>query len=322
MDTFIRSESINLSLEKNNLSEDNLKDAPERVVLLNRSKVFFLNEFFSSKVLTKEFEKKKWPCYPEYRSMSGYIRPFDSKSFFKSGGKELRSKIDINTDKMAVSIRGYTSNRLANYCGYSSTNYLSEILTPKSSTYSSVAGVSRDKSKSLSTKIINQFNKKGNQRSVIKWFVKAFNLFNLSLKMDSRSSKFIGLQNVIPQLKYLNLSYNNAPFLILNQLVTVLDKATPKFYIKKHINKNFKKKRKNKAPKLRSYLAFLEPRSRKAMSLKWVMRGFFKIAKNHKFYKRLLFFIVNDLAGLTKKTSVQRKASLYKEVLLFLRKRQ
>ena len=164
--------------------------------------------------------------------MSGYVRPFESKSFFKSGGKELRSKTDINTHKMMVSIKGYTSNKLTNYCGYSSTNYLSEILTPKSSTYSSVAGVSRDKGKSLSTKIINQFNKKGNQRSIIKWFVKALSLFSLSLKMDNRSSKFVSLQNIIPQLKYLNLSYNNAPFLILNQLVAVLDKATPKFYIK------------------------------------------------------------------------------------------
>lgn len=307
---------------KLNLKNINLDNSVEGVKSLNRSKPLFLANFSKSKILRKEFKKKRWPCYPKRRSMSGYMRPFESKSFFKSGSSELHVKTKVNTSKFMTSIKGYTSSKLSNYCGYSSTNYLSEVIKPKVSTYSAVAGVSRDKSKSVVTKIINQFNKRGNQRSVIKWFIKASNLLNLSLKMDKKSTKFIGLQNAVPQLKYLNLSYNNAPFLFLNQLVSVLDKSTPKFYIKKHVNKSFRKKRKNKAPKLRSYLAFLKPRSRKAMSLKWVMRGFFKIAKNHKFYKKLFFFIINDLSGLTKKTSMQRKASLYKEVLLFLRKRQ
>ena len=100
--------------------------------------------------------------------MSGYMRPFESKSFFMLGGAELRAKSNVNTNKFMVSIKGYTSNKLSNYCGYSSTNYLSEVIKPKSSTYSAVAGVSRDKSKSVVTKVINQFNKKGNQRSAIK----------------------------------------------------------------------------------------------------------------------------------------------------------
>merc|ERR1712078_618705 len=126
--------------------------------------------------------------------MSGYVRPFESRSFFRSGSEELRAKADINTSKMMVSIKHYTSSKLVDYCGYSSTNYLAEVIKPKSSTYASVAGVSRDKSRSLVTKIVNQFNKRGNQRSVIKWFIKATNLFNLSLKLDRRSSKFISLQ--------------------------------------------------------------------------------------------------------------------------------
>lgn len=59
MDASLRNQPVNLSLEKSNLLEGDSKDVPEKVVILNRSKVFFLNEFFSSKVLTKEFEKKK-----------------------------------------------------------------------------------------------------------------------------------------------------------------------------------------------------------------------------------------------------------------------
>lgn len=306
-----------LSLKKKNHSE--LAEVNDLSI---RSKKLFLNNFFDSKVLKEGFKRKKWPCYPKKRTISGYVSPFESKSFFRSGSLNLRTLADLNTSKVMVSIKGYTSNKLANSCGYPSNNYLSEVLKPKSSTYSAVAGVSRDKGRSLVTKIVNQFNKKGNQRSIIKWFIKASNLFNLSLKMDKGSAKFKSLQESAPQLKYLNLSYNNAPFLFLSQVFTVLDKATPKFYIKKHISKSFRKKKKNKAPKLRSYLAFLEPRSRRAMSLKWLMQGFFKIAKNHKFYKKLFFFIINDLAGITKKTAVRKKASLYKQVLMFLKKRQ
>lgn len=154
--------------------------------------------------------------------------------------------------------------------GVFSKSHYSAILKPKSSTHSLVAGIGRDRGRSILTKLANQFNRRGNQRTVIKHINAAFCLVHAAIKMDRSIDKFISVAKSFNQLWYLNPSFNRAPFPFIAKILDFTNYATPKFCIKRHINKGHGRRKKSKkgAPKLRSYLAFLSPHGRRVMSFK------------------------------------------------------
>jgi len=133
-----------------------------------------------------------------------------------------------------------------------------------------VAGIGRDRGRSILTKLANQFNRRGNQRTVIKHINAAFCLVHAAIKMDRSIDKFISVAKSFNQLWYLNPSFNRAPFPFIAKILDFTNYATPKFCIKRHINKGHGRRKKSKkgAPKLRSYLAFLSPHGRRVMSFK------------------------------------------------------
>jgi hypothetical protein len=234
----------------------------------------------------------------------------------------LNKQPAIITERLRITkcVRKY----LGGTYGVFSNDYFSEVVKPKKSTSKAVSGVSRDKGRSILLKIANQFNRKGNQRTAIKHLSKSLILSNLYMKLDKNSAKFVRSYSNLRQLGYLNAAYNNTPYPFTEAILDVANNATPKFCIKKHINKTAgrRKKAKKGVPKLRSYLAFLEPHSRRIMSLKWIMQGLVKVPKKYKFDKRLFYFLINSISNLNNKTHKDRKSELYKEVLAFLKKRQ
>jgi len=225
-----------------------------------------LSNLIESDKLIKDATDLGWPLELNLLVFPGFKKPAMTKSYFLDRLPDSQPVLTKERLRITKSIRKYLSGTY----GVFSNDYLSEIVKPKKSTNKSVSGVSRDKGRSILLKIANQFNKKGNQRTAIKHLNKSLILSNLYMKLDKNSTKFIRSYVNLKQLGYLNAAYNNTPYPFTEAILNVVNNATPKFCIKKHVNKTSgrRKKARKGVPKLRSYLAFLEPHSRRVMSLK------------------------------------------------------
>lgn len=243
----------------------------------------------------------------------------NSKSLLIENSTYIKDLAYLESESYINNIKCY----LSEVVGVFSKRGYSEILKPKVSTASTVAGVSRDKGRSILTKLANQFNRSGKQRTAIKNLNDAFILAHFSLKMDRSTDTFISLSNAFNQLRYLNPAFSKMPFPFITKLLDYVNHATPKFCIKRHLNKGHGRRKKSKKglPKLRSYLAFLKPHGRRIMSFKWLMLDYHRLSTGYKFKISLSTFIINTLMGIEGGDAVNRKIELYKEVVSYLRKR-
>lgn len=203
---------------------------------------------------------------PKVTYLPGSRLKCNSKSLLIENSTYIKNLAYLESENCMNNIKCY----LSEVVGVFSKRGYSEILRPKVSTTTTVAGVSRDKGRSILTKLANQFNKSGKQRTAIKNLNNAFILAHFSLKMDRSTDSFISLSNAFSQLRYLNPAFNKMPFPFVTKLLDYVNHATPKFCIKRHLNKGHGRRKKSKKglPKLRSYLAFLKPHGRRVMSFK------------------------------------------------------
>lgn len=122
--------------------------------------------------------------------------PGYSKSIFNEVRSHIKKSIESDSIETIHSIRNYLSGTI----GVFSNSHYSAILKPKLSTSKLVAGVSRDKGRSILTKLVNQFNRRGNQRTVIKHVNSALCFIHAAIKMDRSIDKFISIANSFNQL--------------------------------------------------------------------------------------------------------------------------
>lgn len=188
----------------------------------------------------------------------------DNYYFYKLN-KKVRKNFKLTSEPKIMSLRQY----LRKGVGLFSNNYYSTLLTPKISTKKTVAGVSRDKKRSMLTKVANISLISGLKLNLIATFRLALVDFYLMLKSNKGSNYFLSSLKTYKDLVFLNTSYKDSSIPIIEKLTYLTSNSTPKFVIKKHINKLPGRKKKKKGPlSLRSYLAFIEPNGRKLSSLK------------------------------------------------------
>lgn len=293
----------------------------------NKSRYSSIVDIKLCKVLLSSDNKDAIKCSYDQKTIIepqvSYLPGIKLAGYTKNVSKEnhtmVKYKLIEDSDNTVSTLYTY----LADINGVFSRNYLSEILRPKLSTRTTVGGVSRDKGRSILTKLANQFNKGGKKRTAIKNVSSAFKFVNAAIKMDRSIDKFISISNSFRQLWYLNPAFSKVQYPFIPKVLDFVNHATPKFCIKRHLNKGpgRRKRAKKGSPKLRSYLAFLGPHGRRVMSFKWLMLNYYKVDKNYNFKKRLYFFIFNSLMGLEDTSAVSRKIELYKEVVSYLRKR-
>ena len=148
----------------------------------------------------------------------------------------------MNITNSTLQVRRYLEGNI----GSSSDNYLSELLKPKKSTLISPSGSSRDKGRSILTKMINQFNKKGNQRSVIKYFRVAAVMLNSLAVSGKRIPRGIKSKELLKQIKFIALAHKHIPFSLTDKILTLVNNATPRVYLKNHCSNQVKKKKRIK----------------------------------------------------------------------------
>jgi hypothetical protein len=206
----------------------------------------------------KRLKKSTFYFFPGQRIASS-----DSNYFIKMN-KEVRDSLCIGLNSNTLSLRYYLRRNI----GVFSENYYASLLVPKTSTKRTIAGVSRDKKRTLLTKLSNINQISGLKLKSINGFNEALVYIHTLLKAYKGSSVFQGALKTYKDLLFLNTSYKDSHIPIINKLVFLINNTTPKFVIKKHVNR-LPGRRKKKGPiPLRSYLAFIKPSGRKLSTLR------------------------------------------------------
>lgn len=238
--------------------------------------------------------------------------------YFYNLNKEARINSTIKLSPKIASIRQYLKKNL----GVFSSDYYTTLLSPKVSTRKTVAGVSRDKKRSMLVKLLNLNFNGGLKLNSMKIFNSALTDFYMLLKADKSSEYFISTSRTYKELLFLNTSYKDSVIPLTQQLTYLTNNTTPKFVIKKHINKLPGRKKKKKGPlSLRSYLAFIKPSGRRLSSLKWLASSIKRMDTNRKLKVRIMDFFINSVMTISDKTPIVKKVEIYQGVLSYLKRK-
>lgn len=227
------------------------------------SSLFKIN--FSTNNINPKFKEKSNLLKSTLFVFPGIRAATSDSTYFVNLNYSIRGNLDLNVPLQVSSLRSY----LRKDVGLFSNSYYSSMLSPKVSTFTEVAGVSRDKKRSIMVKLANYNYSNGLKMSTIKFFSESVRDFYKLVKADKNSDPFLSSLKLYKNLKLLNTKYKDSNIPLLNYITYVSNNSTPKFVIKKHINNLPGRRKKKKRPlSLRSYLAFIKPSGRKISSLR------------------------------------------------------